>query len=264
MSKEQKATTDTSTADSKRPRHRSPNYPTVGLRDAVNRLREFYKADGKAGALPEIAAVHIGFSKPHGQAMSVLSALKKFGLVQEHETNGRVAPTQRGIEILNLAENDPRRIQALNEAVIAPEIYRQIIEQYRQTGFPSNDAMERELVTYKAFNPNAVGAFVRDLKDSLEFAGITDIGTVDLENAEEVESKGGAMETQVRPPAAPSPVERALKIANPIAAHSYIWPLSKDVTAQLLISGESLESSHIETLQQYLNIVKTILKADGK
>ena len=76
------------------------------------------------------------------------------------------------------------------------------------------------------------------------------------------------METQARTEALPdrraSVVEKALNISTPAIAHSYSWPLSRDVTAQLLISGEDLESSHIETLQKYLNIVKTILKADRK
>jgi len=37
-----------------------------------------------------------------------------------------------------------------------------LIEQHRQTGFPTDDVLKSELVTYKAFNPNSVAGFVKD------------------------------------------------------------------------------------------------------
>src|SRR5690349_1390279 len=95
----------------KKKRHRSPNYPAVGLRDAVERVRSLYKADGKAGAPPDVAATHIGFASAHGEAMSVIAALKKFGLVDTDK--GRIAPSQRALEIINMPFQDPRRLAAI-------------------------------------------------------------------------------------------------------------------------------------------------------
>ena len=165
-------------------RHRSPNYPAVGLRDAVERLRNLYAKDGKAGAPAHLAAVHIGFSKPHGQAMSVLAALKRFGLLAE--SGGRFAPTQRGLEILNLPAGDQRRQKALQEAAVEPSIYRELIEQHRESGWPADDVLASELVTYRSFNPKAVERFVTDLRDTLEFSGLSDPSA--LEATAEVET----------------------------------------------------------------------------
>src|ERR1700687_4925996 len=113
------AMTETTSAASteKKSRQRSPNYPAVGLRESLDRLRNLYNADGKAGAPPEIAAKHIGYATAHGHAYSVLSALKKFGLLEE--LNGRLVPSQRAIELLHLPEKDGRRLQALKDAVLA-------------------------------------------------------------------------------------------------------------------------------------------------
>lgn len=155
----------------KKTRHRSPAYPTVGLREAVSRAARFYKADGKAGAPPELAVKHMGFASAHGQAFSVLSALKKFGLVTE--SNGRIVPTQRTIEVVNLKEDDPRRLRALREAAVEPTIYQELIEQHRETGWPSDDVLESELITYRNFNPNSVAGFVKDLRDTLDYAGLS-------------------------------------------------------------------------------------------
>jgi hypothetical protein len=188
--------------DNKKARHRSPAYPTIGLEESVTRLQQFYKHAGKAGAPPEIAVVHMGFKTAHGQAMSALAALKKFGLVEE--VNNRIAPSQRGLEIVNLSETDPRRVQALKDALVSPPIYRTLIEEYRAVGFPSNDALERELVTYKQFNPNAVGAFVRDLKSALEFAGITDLSSLDLPPEQNQEVQMSTTEASASKPKAKS------------------------------------------------------------
>jgi hypothetical protein len=166
----------------KKERHRSPNYPAVGLREAVDRAKKFYTADGKAGAPSKLAAVHIGFSKPHGQAMSVLAALKRFGLIID--AGGRVVPTQRAIEILNLPESDPRRRIAISEAALSPPIYKELVEKHRKTGLPNRDVLEAELVAYKSFNPAAVKGFVSDLLDTLEYAGITVEDGVDSDREE--------------------------------------------------------------------------------
>ncbi len=152
----------------------------------LHACESFTEADGKAGAPAELAAVHIGFTKPHGQAMSVLAALKKFGLLSE--INGRWVSSQRAIEILNLPEGDERKQRALRDAALSPEIYRQLIEARKATGWPHNDVLESELVTYKNFNPNSVGTFVVDLMDSLEFAGLSDLSALELEASKETDT----------------------------------------------------------------------------
>jgi hypothetical protein len=124
----------------------------------------------------------MGFATAHGQAMSVMSALKKFGLVCE--SNGRIVPTQRAIEIINLQPEDPRRLKALREAALEPTIYSELIEQHRETGLPDPEVLESELVTYRNFNPNAVAGFVKDFKDSLEFAGLSCQSALDYVGSE--------------------------------------------------------------------------------
>jgi hypothetical protein len=160
----------------KKKRQRSPNYPTVGLREAIERTKKFYDTDGKAGASPEMAARHIGYSTAHGEAYSVLSALKKFGLVEDKA--GRVVPTSSAIEILNLPANDPRRLDAIRKAALAPSIYADLIKEYRDTGLPAPDTLEGELIAYKGFNPNAVKMFLAAFKETLDFAGLSDFSVL--------------------------------------------------------------------------------------
>lgn len=160
-------------ASEKKKRQRSPNYPTVGLREAVDRTKRFVKDNGKAGAMPAIAAKLIGFASAHGQAYSVLSALKKFGLLEERD--GRVFPTQRGMEVTSLPEADPRRLKAIRDAAISPAIYAELLEQHKDTNLPNDEALAGELVTYKGFNPNGVREFLKAFRETIEFAGLSDL-----------------------------------------------------------------------------------------
>jgi len=177
--------------EEKKVRQRSPAYPTVSLPEALERVGKLFKEDGRAGATPAIAAKHIGYATAHGLAYSVLSALKKFGLLDEG--NGRVFPSQRAIELLNLPTNDPRRIQGLKDAALSPQIYRELVEQHIQTGLPGDEALQAELVTYKNFNPKAVEGFVKDFRATLEFAGLSDFAVLGSEE----KADGGKKKPQI-------------------------------------------------------------------
>jgi hypothetical protein len=172
----------------KKKRQRSPNYPAVGLKEAIDRLKLFMREDGRAGAAPAIAAKHIGFATAHGQAYSVLAALKKFGLVEDKD--GRIVPTQRGAEINSLPESDPRRLKAIREAAVSPSIYAELIEQHKDTGLPGDDTLTGELIAYKGFNPNGVKEFLKGFKETLDFAGLTDLSVLGSDSkADEVLKK---------------------------------------------------------------------------
>jgi hypothetical protein len=234
----------------KKPRHRSPNYPTVGLREAVTRVRKLYEADGKAGAPAELAAVHIGFAKPHGQAMSVLAALKKFGLVSE--VNGRWVPSQRAIEILNLPEADERRDRALQDAALSPEIYRQLIEAHKETGWPKNDVLESELVTYRNFNPNSVGDFVKDLRDSLEFAGLSDLGALDTEEESEVPDLADTI-PEVNKGKQQSPPPPGAKKPIPLASQVLAISIPRNLKVDIAVSGDELKKDDLAKIKSQFN-----------
>ena len=58
------------------------------------------------------------------------------------------------------------------ESALSPSLYKELADSHQTTGLPAPDSLEAELVTYKGFNPKAVGGLVRDFLDTLDFAGI--------------------------------------------------------------------------------------------
>jgi hypothetical protein len=243
------------TDDAKKSRHRSPNYPAVGLREAMVRVEALYDADKKAGAPIDSALKHMGFTSRHGKAMAVLSALKKFGLVED--VGGRIIPTKRAIEIIVLSEDDPRRLTALREAALGPDIYRELVDQFKDSGMPSDQSLMAELEAYKGFNPNAVEEFVADFRDSLNFAGLTKEG----ELSSVVEDDLSPMtETRSTPTAkVPAPAGTMIFTPPPSASKTYTWPLSGNAYANLQIQGGH-EVEDLELIKEYLDLAIKAMK----
>src|SRR5690242_16124300 len=102
-------------------RQRSPNYPAVGLPQAVKLVRALYEKDGRAGAPQDIAVKRMGFTSLHGQSRAVLSALRKFGLI-DYQGN-RVIPTPLAIDIIKFPASTERSVQARRTAALNPAIY---------------------------------------------------------------------------------------------------------------------------------------------
>lgn len=160
-----------SKAEPKAKRRRSPNYPAIDLSSAIERVARIYSEDGRAGAPVAIAVKRIGYSSAHGQAMTVISALQKYGLTENR--NGRIVPTTRAIDMIEFKRGQPRFDIAAREAALQPAIYREICEHYEALGgLPSDESLKPELITDKGFNPRAVMGFLADMRSTLEFAGL--------------------------------------------------------------------------------------------
>lgn len=227
---------ETGSEEGKKERQRSPNYPAVGLREAVDRVRRLIQMDGKAGAPPELVAKHIGYSSAHGQAMTVVAALKKFGLVAD--SGGRLVPTQIALEIANLPESDSRRQRAIKDAALSPALYQELVNEHNERGLPAPDVLEAELTTYKGFNPKAVGGFVVDFLDTLDFAGIKVGAGVD---------SGGMVEVSERTASSTGPLVKNTNDklidtffgAQPITRrYPFDISIPRSLKAELAISGE--------------------------
>ena len=170
-----------------KPRHRSPNYPGVGLRAAVGKIEALYKADGLAASPKASALKLMGYEKFHSEAARTLSALKSFGLIEE--TADRLKLTQRGIEIVARPNGDPIKEKAIKQAAVSPDIYQLVMEEYRSTGLPSDASLKSDLITVRKFNRSAVDGFVQDFRDTLEFSGLSDLKVLDSKQSQD--EKGG-------------------------------------------------------------------------
>jgi len=159
-----------------RPRHRSPNYPSIGLKTAVAKITALYKQDGLAPSQKLAAIKHMGYDKFHSDAARAVSAIKSFGLIEEIDQ--RLKITQRGIDIVAREVGDPRRTEAIQVAALSPEIYKELATYYKDTGIPSDPTLRSELIAVRKFNPDSVNSMMRAFKETLDFALLPKIGAI--------------------------------------------------------------------------------------
>ena len=241
-------------------KHRSPGYPGVGLRAAIEHVRNLYLKDGIAGAPLEFAAQHIGFRTPYGQALSAVAAIKKFAL--GYVVGDRLVPSERAVEIISLKEEDPRRIEALQKSALHPPIYRELVERYRDSGLPPDTVLHDELVE-RGFNPGATRVFIRDFKDTLKFAGIMSNGALQLKA--ELQSMPGREEMHAQTMSR----EELLGVLQNMRDGSTVSrryaldiSIARKLKAELVITGEGLRRDDLEPLKKQLERLLENL-ADG-
>ncbi len=190
-------------------RHRSPAYPSLSLREAVQKAEAFYTNHGTYLVSLQAAARGWKFSTASGAAGRAIAALKQFGLLSEEEEDGsrRVKLSDLGRTIVQLPSDDPRRKEAISGAAKKPPIHRDLLEEH-PTGLPEDPVLRTYLEYERKFNRNAVEALIKEIRDTWSFAQLNGSGTMsDMMGEEWPPQEGHGMMTSTAKSggSAPSP-----------------------------------------------------------
>jgi hypothetical protein len=146
-------------------RSRSPSYPQIGLREAVQRVKSVYDRDYRNVLTREVAAERLGYSGLNGKSLAVLAALGRFGLVEGRGDEVRV--TDLAARILAYPVGSPERGEAVDEAARKPALFGRLDERFAE-GAASDAAIRAWLVT-QGFIPPAAEAAVRSYRETKQF-----------------------------------------------------------------------------------------------
>src|SRR4051812_8555603 len=100
---------------------RSPGYPTIGLREALEKVRLVYEKDYQNRIPRRVVAEHMGYNSLNGKSLGVLSAVSKFGLLEGRGDENYVSDL--ALQIIAHAPGTPERSQAIAEAASRPELF---------------------------------------------------------------------------------------------------------------------------------------------
>lgn len=174
-------TTDqTASGAARRPRKgRSPSYPAISLRAAVERAQVIW--DNERHHEAPIAAItgHWGFRSPDtGPASVTYAALRKFGLLDVEGTGAsRVAKlTPLAIDILM----KPDSLPAIRQAALTPPIHRETWEKYG-ANLPSEANLRYRFVVEGGFTDTGFQEFIREYRDTIDYAQLASAGSLDGE-----------------------------------------------------------------------------------
>ena len=220
---------------------RSPAYPSIDLPEALQRAESIRKAEGKNPTNVDTAIAHWGHKPKSGAGMAALSALIKFGLLDDEGKGDerRVYLTSLAMKILlDDRPSSAERLAAVREAALMPSIHLELWKKY-QGALPSDSTLRYYLRHDRNFQDGAVNSLVKEFRATLAYAQLSQSASIspDLEDTSQPEGELEMPPPPTIPPDAPpkgpeggTPVMRTLQIPFTEAPWAMIqvpYPLSE-------------------------------------
>lgn len=240
MSEEKKVTKE------KKIRQRSPGYPLIDLKDAIQRAKILWDKD-KTSLMPrDVVFEHLGFKFKGGYGARVIASLKHFNLILEKQSD--ILLTQTAIDLAVLQSTDKQYIETVKKIALKPAIYSKVYSEYNGQ-LPSDANLKLKLISKYGFNPTRVDDFIAIFRKTISFAGLTGGLGIDVHEDVKVSDEQGFVLKGV---------EDNMKAKVPLAeisSHiqkSYPIPLSKGKNAAIVFESLPVEKKDIEALRKWL------------
>jgi hypothetical protein len=233
---------------------RSPNYPSLSLRESYQRVKLLWQKERKTAVPADVAAKAIGYSGISGPSRTALSAMKKFGLVDSDDKTVRVS--ELALRIIHPA-NDTEETKAMQQAALKPELFQQM---YLSMQDASDDAIRSFLITKLDFSEAGANSFIKAYRDTMEVAQLDQpnvkplIEIIPSDSIQMIDSSGIDMRSA---PSIPTNAPRmpATSYQN-VPSQTLKVPVGLDVTAEVRLVGGTgeLKQEHIAALIEYLTL----------
>lgn len=160
----------TPTKNGRRQAGRSPAYPAIDLGRAVARARVIWDMEKQYQMSPETVMKHWNYTSLNGPAGLQLSALVKFGLMDDQGTkkDRRVRLTDLAVTILNHPNEDERQ-RGIRIAALAPQVHREMWDEYG-LDLPSDTNLMWNLTRERGFTESGAKEFIKEYRATLAYA----------------------------------------------------------------------------------------------
>ena len=145
---------------------RSPNYPAFSLQKALEYARKVYAANHLHRAPRAVVAKAMGYSTLNGGSLTALSALKKFGLLDEDGEGLKITPD--ALTALVEGAGSTERARVLVKLATHPELFAEMQAAY--PGAAPNDEILRAWLLRKGFLQSTVDIPIRAYRETIDLA----------------------------------------------------------------------------------------------
>jgi hypothetical protein len=230
------------------PGNRSPNYPAVSLREAIDLVTKLHDKERRTSVDAVLAVRAWGYNVMSGRARGKLSALRKYGLLDGRGENYRVS--DRAMAIL-FPENPEEKANAIRDAALAPELF---AEMASHEGASDDNLMSR--LIRNGFTADGARIAIASFRETMSLVSGEE-PRYDTENAETP-----AVLTQSAVTSSRDRLERATPdISFPSTLR---YGLYDNVIVEIKVSGGALTSKQIDLLREYLALQeKAVLAAES-
>ncbi len=153
---------------------RSPSYPAISLKKAVEKAQALFDHEGKYAVPMPSAFVAWGYGAKSSGGREARAALKYFGLIslEGDGENGKVKLTEDALRVLlDKREDQTERNDILRRLAVTPAIHKALLAQFPE-GIKSPATVEHFLVFEQGYNEDAAAAVVEEFIETAEFTGL--------------------------------------------------------------------------------------------
>lgn len=143
---------------------RSPEYPSIGLKEAVEKVKLVYDKDYQNKLPKAVIATHMGYKGLNGTSLPALSALAKYGLIDGRGDETHVSDL--ALAIIAHPIGSPERIEAIRTAAAKPELFAELSQKF--PGGKGSDAAIRSFLLTQRFIPAAADTAIRSYRETMQ------------------------------------------------------------------------------------------------
>lgn len=230
-------------------KERSPNYPSIGIGEAVDLARKLWDREKRTAVPSETAVKAWGYSGLSGASRTLIGALRQYGLLENAQEGVKLS--ELAIEILHQPDGSEERTVALSKAAMNPPLIKALAETHSEA---SDDALRAYLITRRAFSEDGAKRLIKSFREALtlarpEASGYNGAGA----------AQGMAPDAPPAPDGAPTRQHQGRPKVTVLS-----FPLSKTLTAEVRFTGDELQPAHIDRLVKHLELAKDAVGSDDE
>ena len=232
-------------------KQRSPNCPQISFQEAANRARLIYAKEHTHPADKNVIAEDLGYTSISGASLSMIGALRQYGLLEAAGEGLRISET--AVDFFELPANSKKQKRAMLMMAFRPALFSELWKQYE--GKPPSEANLRHALIKKGFLTKTAEEVLRVYEENFKL-----IGTDDMEyNVEEEATVQTAQESSISPRK-----QLSVEVPTPGIGSSISTPVGKDEEGRAVFAhvrfDRELRKEFVTGLKKYLDYLETTLE----
>ena len=171
---------------------RSPNYPQISLARAIDLTAKLYDKAHTHKANSAVVASALGYTGLNGASLGVISALKKYGLIEGVGDN-EFKVSKDGLTIVVDPKSSTERATAILRAAFRPALFAELRAEYGDKP-PKSDEFLRAFLLKRGFVQSVVDTPIRTYRETMEL--VEDAQAVLGEASQGQAPRAGSMEEE--------------------------------------------------------------------
>jgi hypothetical protein len=239
---------------------RSPNYPQLSLKEALDKAQVIYYAKHTAKLSMQQIAECLNYTSLNGRSLGVISAIRKYGLLEGSKDSLSISPD--AVVIFERPDEHPEKREAIKVAALAPALFNELYN-----AFGSGNVADADLRIYLAragFSRIAINDVIKSYRETMALVPESEADYNDpdseesemAQNTQQLSLIPGSYQKQITLEANAPTVVSNVSAANLEGfTEDLNYRISDDCKVRVLFSGKVTQEA-IEKLIRYLELGK--------